>query len=128
MLFALLTLAGCETQVWSFDAGTGSSRGGSGGGSSGSTATPCEGGVCTCTEEELQCEDACVLPSSDVRNCGACGQACADGERCREGRCECAAGNSRCGSVCPNLLTDPLHCGACNQVCNSGVCRNGTCG
>ncbi len=67
--------------------------------------------------------------SSDVANCGGCGQACAAGETCFNGVCEC-----HCGSTCfqEMLNLDPQNCGACGHECPaadhaSPVCHEGIC-
>jgi len=42
----------------------------------------CVGGVCTCGGGLTECPAACVDLSSDIENCGSCGQACAVDEVC----------------------------------------------
>lgn len=68
----------------------------------------------------------------DVDHCGACGAACAPGDRCEAGVC-CAPDHLVCGGVCVDPGTDPVHCGGCDASCTGwpasegGVCEGGTC-
>src|SRR5690606_12697461 len=69
--------------------------------------------VGACTGTETLCgEGNCVDLSSDPRNCGACGIACASGEACVDGACStsCAEGEVVCGDRCVDLRTDLAHC------------------
>lgn len=55
-----------------------------------------------CSYPMSHCTGECLDLSSDPLRCGACDNACAEGEACVDGRCECA---------------DPYHldmCGSCN--------------
>lgn len=89
-----------------------------------------------CAGGSTRCEGMCVSLARDNAHCGACGNACAAGERCEEGRCTltCAAGTTRCerdggAAQCVDLQRDGAHCGACGNACAAGtVCMNGSCG
>ena len=90
----------------------------------------CDGSAATGCEASL---------TSDLRNCGACGRACATANAsaaCSAGRCaivRCDVGYGDCdgdpGNGCETALgADGRHCGACGVVCGGGtVCANGAC-
>ncbi len=90
----------------------------------------CDGAASTGCEASL---------ASDLRNCGACGRACATANAsavCTSGRCaiaRCDAGYGDCdgdpGTGCEtSLRADARNCGACGVVCGGGtVCTDGTC-
>lgn len=85
-----------------------------------------------CGERLTACGEACVDATSDDRNCGACGNACAQAEVCVAGSCECAPNATQCGSQCSITASDPANCGGCagqgGQVCATGqVCEGGQC-
>jgi hypothetical protein len=82
-----------------------------------------------CTATETTCGDECVDTQSDPANCGACGNACDQGDECSAGQCvlQCNGGTTGCGDACVNTMNDPAHCGGCNRMCASGMCNNGTC-
>jgi hypothetical protein len=42
---------------------------------------------CTCEDGLQQCNNACVDTDTDMRHCGACGNACRAGDHCVEGHC-----------------------------------------
>ncbi|MBK6533496.1 MAG: hypothetical protein IPF99_29070 [Deltaproteobacteria bacterium] len=81
--------------------------------------------------------------ASDVRNCGACGAACAARPNsvasCTVGRCGyvCLSGYGDCdgnpANGCERVLgTDAAHCGRCDNACPTGpnaqvTCSSGTC-
>ena len=79
--------------------------------------------------------------SSDVLNCGACGNVCPSGEHstatCIGGQCGLACeGNFADCDKAPengcemNLLSSPSNCGACGKSCNSAageICVQGSC-
>jgi len=79
----------------------------------------CEAGLSSCNGQ-------CVsLDGSD--NCGACGNACKDGEYCTAGHCDCGMGTT-CAGQCSDTSQDPLNCGACGNACQTGEhCSQGTC-
>jgi hypothetical protein len=83
----------------------------------------------------------CTNLSSDVSNCGACGNACpapADGvATCIAGACGAACnvtGFTYCGGECVDLGGDVGNCGACGTACGGAtdctapICTNGVCG
>jgi hypothetical protein len=51
-------------------------------------ATTCESGQCRCPGTQTLCFGACVDPTSDGANCGACGTACPTGTTCRASHCQ----------------------------------------
>lgn len=83
------------------------------------------------------CGDGCEVDlGKDPANCGACGNACAPGQRCESGACTCPPGTTRCAGACVDLSTDPAHCGECGASCpgstsaraNGGpLCEDGRC-
>lgn len=89
----------------------------------------------SCPTGTTACGGACVNLTSDPRNCGACGNACASGITCSIGVCGssgCPAGTTRCSGggafVCADLTTDARNCGACGVACSSGrTCTGGVC-
>ncbi|MAQ17665.1 MAG: hypothetical protein CMN30_23080 [Sandaracinus sp.] len=103
---------------------------------------------CLCGANNLSCggNSVCVQSdgvticadlNSDPSNCGAPGNACAEGEACTGGSCgcgasgaPCGAGESCCGGVCIDTQSDGMNCGACGTVCpgNAPDCNAGSCG
>jgi Stigma-specific protein, Stig1 len=74
---------------------------------------------CTDPSNQLTCKVVrCRDLSSDVSNCGMCGNQCGAGDVC-------------CSGSCSNLLTDPNNCGTCGNACTVahgwGVCVGGIC-
>src|SRR5271165_6974251 len=79
------------------------------------------------------CHGGCSQLSSDTRNCGACGNDCAQlpnvsaaGLACVLGRCsyQCAAGYGDCtdaGTGCGASLESTSNCGACGAACASSA-------
>src|SRR3954452_4576593 len=69
----------------------------------------------------------CTDLARDVRNCGACGNACLPGPyetaACVSGACvySCAGGAVNCGGTCIPVLSDPNNCGACGNVCGGAT-------
>lgn len=85
--------------------------------------------MCSCDIGELCCDDACVQPDRDPRNCGECGNSCAADEVCSLGSCEpiCEDPLVLCSGLCIDTQTDRDNCGMCGRVCPSGICRDGLC-
>jgi hypothetical protein len=84
-----------------------------------------------CPEGFTECGEQCIDLTRDQNNCGACGQACVDGQICDgAGACAltCQAGFLECDGVCRDPQRSRLHCGACGQSCSAGqVCVDGAC-
>ncbi|MCW5837000.1 MAG: hypothetical protein KIS78_31690 [Labilithrix sp.] len=63
-------------------------------------------------------DDGCeVNVSADPANCGACGNACAKGERCINGKCGCTSGKIDCHGRCVDPRFDDSHCSRCDSPC-----------
>lgn len=107
-------------------------------------ADRCTDGNCACGDGpacsgpgEICCGGACVVPSLDVNNCGACGHVCAfanAGATCVSGDCQmgpCIEGFGDCpgdGAGCGTSLRTAEHCGSCTDTCGTGgSCATGTC-
>ena len=108
--------------------------------------THCIDGTChpACSLEHIDCNnnidlDGCEADiSSDPKNCGACGKACAPGQPCifrpeaYAYECGCRSNETSCNGVCIDLLSDIYNCGACGNICPTpanGVasCNKGFC-
>lgn len=75
-----------------------------------------------------RCGTGCADYTSDRRNCGGCGQACAAGQVCAASACVCQAGTELCDGRCVATASDPGACGGCGRACASGqVCELGQC-
>jgi len=94
----------------------------------------CAGGLAACGGQ-------CLDLTSDLGNCGACGNGCsgpnATGFACVAGSCQvasCQPGRGDCDTAAANgcetnVATNPRHCGACGRSCGPGVlCVQGMCG
>ncbi len=86
----------------------------------------CSGGQCrmVCDSLYANCNneipDGCETSlESDPANCGACGNACAEGVLCWRGACGCPNGYTQCGSECTRLDSDSMNCGSCGNVCRA---------
>ncbi len=87
----------------------------------------CLDGQCACPAEQT-CGEQCVDLLTDSTHCGACGEACPEGQSCEEGMCVCDAPFTLCGTGCVDLLYDLVHCGACDNLCKGGsTCKEGDC-
>jgi hypothetical protein len=106
----------------------GTSVSGSGGASvSGSGGS---GGSSSCASGTLACNGACITPTTDNTNCGACGNACASDKTCQSGSCACTTGRVLCAgsTTCIDTTSDSANCGSCGKACTaSQVCSNGMC-
>lgn len=83
-----------------------------------------------CKEGTVPCGTGCIDPSSDRRNCGACGTVCGSQEDCLAGTCDCRAGTESCGGACVVTAYDAKNCGHCgvqcatDEVCDLGACKS----
>jgi hypothetical protein len=102
----------------------------------GASGTPC--GQTACGQLCIPCDDQCVDPQIDTRNCGGCGVACPVGMNCVNGTCACPLGWTECPgeSGAPTtcvlelaLQTDPRNCGQCGAQCpaSAPTCVDGSC-
>lgn len=90
------------------------------------------GQVCASSGGTFTCADL----SSDPANCGAVGNACAEGESCVGGSCgcggtgaACTAGQACCGGACVDVSSNAMNCGSCGMACAGGeTCSGGSCG
>jgi hypothetical protein len=96
----------------------------------------CIAGQCQhyCEEGLTLCEAPpygyyCADLGSSNTDCGACVNACAEGEDCVGGACvaSCEAGLTSCNGSCVDVTADPHHCGACGVFGGGGICGAGTC-
>ncbi len=103
----------------------------------------CNAGACSgnCTgASSILCNGTCVSKSSDVNNCGTCGNVCPAApsnavSTCSSGACStaCLTGFTQCPSGCKSLASDPSNCGTCGNACtpqdgNSiASCSSGRC-
>lgn len=86
----------------------------------------CSKGQCrlVCAELYADCnnsaDDGCeTLTFDDPANCGACGNACKDGEICWKAACGCPNGFTQCGDTCVDTRSDMENCGACGSLCSA---------
>lgn len=104
------------------------------------TVATCSGGKCgwVCATSHLDCDlaptNGCEVYSyDDQSHCGACSNACKQGEKCTAGVCTpCSSGLTLCGAFCVDLNTSTIHCGACGANCGSVpkasmTCQGGAC-
>jgi len=93
-LTCTLTVRGAMTVEAQFKDAGGGTGGGTGCGTGGGTG----GGNITCSPGTTPCNSpngaVCVRPSDDIRNCGACGNVCADGYACQQTSCVLASSQS----------------------------------
>ena len=82
----------------------------------------------SCAGSLTSCDGACFDLTSDLNNCGQCGNQCAGNQACQSGTCGCPGGQTLCGSFCTVTASDPDNCGTCGNVCgNGGTCQNSQC-
>ena len=122
---------------------------------SGSICTNCQCKRTPCPGGKKACGGACVDTSSDVNNCGGCGNRCKPGVVCQRGKCApshcacksdsdcpagssctncqckkgpCSGGKTACGGACVDLKSNNNHCGKCNLKCGGALqCTRGQC-
>jgi len=83
-----------------------------------------------CAKDQKLCNTSCVDLKTNPDNCGACDNACANGEVCSEGQCKlsCASGTTQCDASCVDTNSDNANCGACGVACPSAdACVAGVC-
>ncbi len=87
-----------------------------------------------CPSGTTDCNGTCVALSSDVNNCGACGNACGADEVCALGTCMdtgttgCPVNLTDCNGTCVDTDADAANCGSCGNACTGGlVCAAGLC-
>jgi hypothetical protein len=85
-----------------------------------------------CQGSKIDCSGFCVDTSSDVNNCGGCGNKCPSSEFCDSGVCTVPClppPYAVCNNVCVNLEIDDNNCGGCGIVCgDTEPCIEGVCG
>ena len=105
------------------------------------TTETCVEGVCTPSEVDCSadgddpdatpktlCWGVCTDLSSDKANCGACGEACVEGQNCVEGACVCPSETTLCNGKCISFTSDAANCGACGRACgDKQICASGEC-
>jgi hypothetical protein len=94
----------------------------------------CVDGGCACA---LECNGTCVDPTSDPKNCGACGKTCGGLDVCKNSQCICGgalcplsdgglgdggyvlpdAGPDGGPIACVDIKSNPDNCGGCGIVC-----------
>lgn len=97
---------------------------------------PCSGGLgCVAADGD---GFECASLADDPENCGAVGNACAEGETCEASECRCGsqpgcgAGSACCDDACMSVTDDAMNCGGCgteclrNETCEASACRCGT--
>ncbi len=98
----------------------------------------CDNGLCKddtapppiCKDGATACGSACVQITSDTKNCGGCGAACAAGQVCMLGKCQasCGVGYSECDGGCYDVQRTGAHCGRCGSDCGEKQsCSEGAC-
>ena len=126
----LVSLFGCGNPSHDHVESTGGlPTGGIGTGGIGTGGIVATGGTLTCGAGQADCGGGfCRDVTSDVQNCGQCGQLCGTGQLCQSGVCTCGAGLQACPSGCVDTLTSPTNCGTCGNACAAGqACTNGQC-
>ena len=94
----------------------------------GKPTSTCKNGQCTCPRDE--CSGKCTDISTDLNNCGGCGQLCrGPASSCVSGQCVCVGEQpALCGNRCADLARDSHHCGTCDTACDpQQACVDGTC-
>jgi len=113
----------------------------------GSKQTPCPAGETSnpgaaavgqcfriCAPPTISCPAGCIDPSTDSKNCGACGNTCKDANTCFGGTCGCGSAGNICpaGATCKpfgTTQTPTCICDAFNQpvftperlACNTNI-------
>jgi hypothetical protein len=86
-----------------------------------------------CQPPMMECNGSCTDVQTDAANCGACYQACLQGQICQAGQCTggnntCQGNQVNCNGVCVDITSDPSNCGGCGNFCGNGqTCQNSQC-
>jgi hypothetical protein len=83
-------------------------------------------GATACSDTLKLCGTGCVDTSSNMSNCGSCGNACTGSRTCSSGKCVCPANYTDCNGECVDTKIDAQNCGGCGKAC-TGVCSAGAC-
>ena len=79
-----------------------------------------KGGGCTCPAGQTECGGVCRDLTTDMANCGVCGNACAQGASCVGGQCVCQSGQD----LCPGTNVCVQGCSATSgEVFDPTTCR-----
>lgn len=101
--------------------------------------SPCQGEEPPRTCEDfgmVACGGLCVDIHENPQHCGACDNACIEGEICHENSCIGSSdarycevqGLGTCDGVCVDLKNDAQRCGACDHACEANeACYEGQC-
>ena len=88
----------------------------------------------TCSNGLNDCSGVCKDLTSDVNNCGRCGNVCGENQNCFNSECvdetseTCSEGLEACDDACVDLKSDHDHCGGCDIKCGDNqTCHNGSC-
>jgi hypothetical protein len=81
-----------------------------------------------CPSGQVICSGICTDITSDVKNCGRCGNLCHIGEICKHGKCVCPSNQTNCSGYCSDIMKDVMNCGECGNICSNGsTCEEGEC-
>jgi hypothetical protein len=84
----------------------------------------------SCPGGQTLCAGKCVDITTDIDNCGACGNACPASHVCENQTCKlvCASALTDCSGKCVQLQNDEMNCGSCGAQCSVGYeCLGGKC-
>ena len=98
--------------------------------SSSSSSSSGAGGAAPVCPGATLCDGACTNTKFDPSNCGACGNACGQGQLCSNSACgaTCLGGAVECNGACIDPDFDPANCGSCAHACPTGqYCSGGNC-
>lgn len=74
-----------------------------------------------CKKDQTGCQGKCVNTNTDSKNCGRCGNRCANGEQCLNGRCFSDDTCPVAQEACPNFR----RCGIEDRDCFCGTTTGG---